>query len=316
MVSIIIPVFNGSKFIKGTIECCLAQTYKDIEIIIVNDCSVDETEEIVRLNYSHESKIEYKRHDKNKGLSASRNTGLACAKGSMVQFLDHDDLIAPDRIELLLNLIEGNNKYTGGIVSNYAEIDIKGNFHAGRIKKSYLNKLKDTILDRDVICPIHCFLFYRDAVEKVGGFSTLLRQCEDRDLIYRLSSQNHLFLYSNKILSFYRIVEKSMSKSHYDNTIQMLKLLNENKQMTLSKISNAIVPFLRQEKEKNGISGLIQGNNKIKKWFNENKFLYITTIIAFVTVVNRIRCRMNTLIGSMLLRRELKRETEAIKIYL
>ncbi len=106
-VSIIIPVYNSSMYIERCMRSVLAQTYSDIECLLIDDCSVDNSMELVRNMLS-----EYKgailfsiiKHEKNRGLSAARNTGIQAATGDFLYFLDSDDAIDESCIELLSNL--------------------------------------------------------------------------------------------------------------------------------------------------------------------------------------------------------------------
>ena len=100
LVSVIVPVYNGSKYIAGCITQVLRQTYKNIELIIINDGSVDNTMEIVNNFASNENRLIILSQE-NKGVSSARNTGLKRAKGDFITFVDVDDLIETNFIERL-----------------------------------------------------------------------------------------------------------------------------------------------------------------------------------------------------------------------
>lgn len=114
MVSIIIPVYNVENYIMACLQSVVAQTYTDYEVILVDDCGTDRSMEwaesffYVTLRYESESydgnrkKWLIIKHEKNRGLSAARNTGTAMAKGKYVYYLDSDDTITPDCIEKLV----------------------------------------------------------------------------------------------------------------------------------------------------------------------------------------------------------------------
>jgi glycosyltransferase involved in cell wall biosynthesis len=97
LVSVIIAVFNGEKYIADTINSILAQTHLYIEIIVVNDASTDKTEEILKKFHSERNIVPIK-NVKNMGAAASRNIGYRNAKGQFIKFLDGDDLINPEGI--------------------------------------------------------------------------------------------------------------------------------------------------------------------------------------------------------------------------
>lgn len=103
-VSIIIPVYNLEKYVSKTIESCLGQTYRAIEVIIVNDGSTDGSEKIIE-DYLADERVRYVKQD-NAGVSAARNHGVEVASGDYITFVDGDDLLAADTIEKNVALIE------------------------------------------------------------------------------------------------------------------------------------------------------------------------------------------------------------------
>lgn len=109
IVSVIVPVYNVELYIEECINSVLSQTYDTIEIIVIDDCGIDNSILYVQnliSSYRGEKSIQIVTHDHNRGLSASRNTGLAVAKGDYVFFLDSDDWIYPNCIKSLVDSIE------------------------------------------------------------------------------------------------------------------------------------------------------------------------------------------------------------------
>lgn len=107
LVSVIIPVYNAQKTIATAIKSLQQQTLQDIEFLLVDDCSNDNTAEIIKTFSETDSRIRYFRMQKNRGPGAARNLGLENAKGSYIGFMDADDIIAPDIFEKLYNSAEG-----------------------------------------------------------------------------------------------------------------------------------------------------------------------------------------------------------------
>lgn len=108
LVSIIIPSYNAENHLAEAIECAINQTWTNKEIIIIDDGSTDNSYHIAK-KYESENIIVIKQE--NKGASTARNTGLAIAKGDYIQFLDADDLINPEKIELQVKLLKQNEGY-------------------------------------------------------------------------------------------------------------------------------------------------------------------------------------------------------------
>ena len=92
IVSVIIPVYNSDKYITKTLNSVLNQTYKPIEIILVDDCSIDNSEQIINEYLRKHEYITYYRLEKNSGVAVARNKALELAKGRYIAFLDSDDL--------------------------------------------------------------------------------------------------------------------------------------------------------------------------------------------------------------------------------
>lgn len=96
-ISVILPAYNAEKYINEAIDSILTQTYRDFELIILNDCSKDRTEEII-LSYE-DDRIVYLKNQVNMGVAATLNRGLAAAKGEYVARMDADDISLPERFE-------------------------------------------------------------------------------------------------------------------------------------------------------------------------------------------------------------------------
>lgn len=124
LVSIIMPSYNTSKFIAETIRSVLNQTYSNWEMIIVDDCSSDNTEEIVKS--FRDSRIRFIRKGTNSGAAVCRNKALQMARGKWVAFLDSDDIWEPNKLEEQISFMEKNNYHFS--YSNYVEVDDDGKY--------------------------------------------------------------------------------------------------------------------------------------------------------------------------------------------
>lgn len=106
LVSVIMPVYNGEKYIAEAIESILNQTFQDFELLIINDCSTDETVSII--NLYGDKKIRLIHNDTNLGLARVRNVGIKNAQGKYIAWLDSDDISLNTRLEKQVNLLENN----------------------------------------------------------------------------------------------------------------------------------------------------------------------------------------------------------------
>lgn len=120
LVSIVMPSYNTERFIKQTIESVLAQSYPNWELIIVDDCSTDNTDEVVE-PFLADQRIIYIKNGKNSGAAVSRNRALREAKGKWIAFLDSDDLWHPQKLEKQIAFMQENNYHFS--YTNYNEIN-------------------------------------------------------------------------------------------------------------------------------------------------------------------------------------------------
>ena len=123
LVSIIMPSYNTANYIEASIESVRHQTYENWELIIVDDCSTDNTDEIVKPLLS-DARIRYLKNEKNSGAAISRNRALREAKGKWIAFLDSDDLWLPEKLEEQVAFMEQNGYHFS--YTNYEEIDMAG----------------------------------------------------------------------------------------------------------------------------------------------------------------------------------------------
>ena len=104
LISVIIPSYNSGKFLGEAIESVVNQTYKNIEIIVINDGSTDNTEEIAKKWQKRDERVRYLKHKENKGPSAARNTGIKNSRGEYIAFLDDDDEWLPEKLERVIEI--------------------------------------------------------------------------------------------------------------------------------------------------------------------------------------------------------------------
>ncbi len=124
LVSIIMPSYNTAQYIGATIKSVLNQTYTNWELIIVDDCSTDNTDEVVK-NYLTDKRINYLKNEQNSGAAVSRNRALREAKGQWIAFLDSDDLWMPEKLEKQIRFMKENGYFFS--YTDYEEISAEGN---------------------------------------------------------------------------------------------------------------------------------------------------------------------------------------------
>lgn len=177
LVSIIIPCYNAAQWIAETIQSCLQQSHHPLEIIIVDDGSTDGSLAVIQ---SFANDVKYIT-DVNFGLSSSRNRGFALSQGDYVLFLDADDLIAKDHIEVLVTALENELNFIA--LSQWSHLEnqqgkwVAGHFGETRPQdndpvKGLLHGFLTPSQGWGV--PVHCVLWPRNVIDKMGGSDELL----------------------------------------------------------------------------------------------------------------------------------------------
>lgn len=191
-VSVIIPTYNSEKYLKKAVDSVLSQTYQDLELIIVDDGSVDNTRKLVES--INDSRIKYI-YQENAGPSAARNNGIINSTGDYIAFLDADDIWPFDKIEKQVNII---NKYNDlALVHCGLEFILEGeNIRYFKKFKNYSKNvlLKKLLIDYDNVIPYpSSVLLKKSLLNETGLFDTSIVCGEDWDLWIRLAQKGNFY---------------------------------------------------------------------------------------------------------------------------
>ena len=256
LVAIIIPTFNTGKYIKEAVDSAINQTYKNKEIIVVDDGSTDNTKEILDI-YIQDNKIKYI-YQENKGLAGARNTGIKAANGDYIAFLDSDDIFLPNKIEKQIEFLENNRDcdvcycdvwhFYDDEPNKLMKLDYK--YYSGSevlknlLKKNFINPL--TVVTR------------RSVVDKYGVFNEYFKRTEDWEYWIRLVWQGVKFCFLPEILAKYRMRKDSLS-FNWNSEIQ-------RKELQLKIFTNLNSEMSFEERKKYGMGKIIL--------YHKLKFLY------------------------------------------
>lgn len=235
LVSIIMPSYNTAPYIKQTIQSVLDQTYINWKLIIVDDCSIDNTDEIV--DAIKDSRIRYFKNEKNSGAAISRNKALREAKGQWIAYLDSDDLWMPKKLEKQIKFMEENGyafSYT-----NYEEIDVDGNKTS--VKVTGPKKITKTRMFN--YCWPGCLTVMYDA-NKIGLIQIEdIKKNNDYAMWLKVCRKANCYLL-DEILGQYRKGRVGSVSTHSIKTMigWHYKLFRENEKM---KIINAFICTIR-----------------------------------------------------------------------
>lgn len=199
LVSIVIPVYNGENYLKEAIESALAQTYKNIEIIVVNDGSSDNTEAIAK---EYGNKIRYFKK-KNGGVASALNLAIEKMEGEYFSWLSHDDLYFPQKIENQINFLSKQNNKKVVLFSNYLLINENGRKISEVIINHKTTLIPEYTLLRGCINGI-TMLIPKEAFLECDNFNENLRCTQDYDLWHKFLKV-YPFMHMTDILAKTRI---------------------------------------------------------------------------------------------------------------
>lgn len=289
LVSIIIPAYNSSSFIRETLESIFIQTYGNYEVILVNDGSTDDTETIIQ---EYLDKILYL-FQNNRGICAARNLGIIHARGEYIAFLDHDDVWLPQKLELQVGNIERGNDI--GLVT-CGRIDI--NIHGAKIDEYVppVNQYEKHILIEkmamnNIVGGASAVLVRHSVLDAVGMFDVKLTMAEDIELWMRIL-EKYKIICIDRLLYRYRNLPCSGSSNAENNIRNQVILIdrwwrqgiiNENvKRKALSnKYYSAAWSFLQVGERRQSMKHIFYAFKSAPIWCLKNKDM----VALFVRII-------------------------------
>ncbi|VXD23286.1 glycosyltransferase [Planktothrix paucivesiculata] len=220
LISVIIPVYNGEKTIKETILSVLNQTFKDWELIIINDGSTDSTMEIIAQIQNSRIRVF---NCENAGLAKSRNRGIDHAQGEFISFLDSDDLWTTDKLETQFQALKKHPE--AAVAYSWTDyIDQSNQFlHSGRHITKHGNVYSELLVCNFLENGSNA-LIRKQVFAHVGQFDTSLTAGEDWDMWFRLAAV-YPFVGVPAVQVLYRVSATSMSAKIKNQEKECLKVL-------------------------------------------------------------------------------------------
>lgn len=204
-ISVILPVYNGEEYLKEVIESVLAQTFRDFELIIIDDCSTDSSKEIALSYVDVDPRVSCFSNKTNLKLPKALNTGFSKAQGDYWTWTSCDNLYLPHALERMLEVLS-NNSNVGLVYASMQEMDAQG-------KKQdviYVGPAEHLIF-RNVVGA--CFLYRRCVADHIGGYDPELFLCEDYEYWLRIAAVSKLHP-MDACLYLYRRHGGSLSHNH------------------------------------------------------------------------------------------------------
>lgn len=215
LISIVLPVYNGEKFLRKSIESCLCQTYRNWELLIVDDGSTDRSAEIAKEYEEKDARIHYYRNEQNLKLPRTLNRGFSLAKGEYLTWTSDDNYYYDGAFEKMVNALEKDNSEF--VFAACSIIDEKEN------EISTISAPADyryAIWDHDFVGA--CFMYTRKVYETIGGYDPELFLCEDYDYWLRIFTLFQVS-YVDEILYAYRFHDKALSVTHKEGQYDALE---------------------------------------------------------------------------------------------
>lgn len=209
MISVIIPVFNCEKYVSEAVESVLLQTYQDFEVIVVNDGSTDNTEEVLKAYFDRIIYI----YQENKGIAAARNTGIRASKGKYLAFLDSDDIWEKDKLDGQVIFLNTNKEFDL-VYEDYIPFNDKGLIrdHFSILKdfpRPSGNIFKPLILS--TLFPTSTVIVKRDVLDDLGIFDESFKMGEDYELWLRIAGKYNIGYLKQRLVRV-RYHQKSITK--------------------------------------------------------------------------------------------------------
>lgn len=211
LISVIMPAHNAQKYISGAIESVLNQTFKNFELIIIDDFSTDKTLDIIKAFSKKDHRIKIVNNDKRLNIAASLNKGISKAQSNIIARMDTDDIAFSNRLELQYKLVE-SSKNIAAVGANIMLIDSEGK-EIGARRYPHLSKDLKSCLFRYSPFAHPVVVFRKNMFEEVGKYNPKYSPTEDLDLWFRLGRKYEFESIPQTLLK-YRLDEKSSSHKY------------------------------------------------------------------------------------------------------
>jgi glycosyltransferase involved in cell wall biosynthesis len=224
-ISIIIPVFNGERYIKETLHSLLSQSVADWECVIIDDGSTDSTGSVVKQFVGADSRFKYY-FQENKGLSGARNSGILYSSGEYLVFLDSDDLLSADMLGLTSGYLDKNSGIA--IVSGAWDFINEEGTTISKRKRPVISKdIKKDLLFGNLF-PVHTAMVRKNLFSEIGQFDETLKSHEDWDLWIRAAFAGYRFDTINNVVAHYRVHPGCMSLNYERMLSSSCQVLEKN----------------------------------------------------------------------------------------
>ena len=262
LVSVIASCYNQSSFLLETLESIKNQTYKNIQLIMWDDCSSDNSVELIEeWIVNNQVDCVFLKHEKNMGICKSLNEAFGYVKGKYLQMVAMDDILLPDKIERHVEILESSNEKDALVFSNGFIIDGNG-YNTGELFLEYHGKKSENLysgnyyqmLLTNPFMPAMSILYKVSVIIQLNGWDENLK-FEDYDLLLRIAQQFD-FIFDDSSTVKYRLHKTNLHKTHSSYYIDYAKIYSKHIEQNI--IKNRFHKVLKDLYFKN--------NSKLKEW--------------------------------------------------
>ena len=218
LVTVLLPVYNGEKYLSASIESILRQNYRDFELLIINDGSFDSTSEILKRYEKRDQRIRVHNQD-NHGIVFALNKGIDLAIGKYIARIDSDDIMTQHSLEYQVNLLE--KKTNVGVVGSWMEIINEHDITLTYWKLPYKKEDFDywTYLNGEIRIGHPCVMYRTDLIRSLGGYRSDYIDAEDVDLWFRVELSGFELINIPKYLTSYRQHNFQITNQNRDSSV-------------------------------------------------------------------------------------------------
>lgn len=234
-VSVVIPTFNRSSYLPRAVDSILQQTYEDLELVVVDDASTDDTSVI--MDRYDDSRIVFVRHETNRGANVARNTGIETARGKYISFLDSDDEFHPRYLEKVISRFEScDSEDVAGIFTSFQILEDGAPIKEVRARDGEIETVE---MFRDGrVGTFSCVTFDAKIFDEVGHLDETLVSCQDFDIYIRVLKSHRMIGINEVLVDYY---------SHNENLSTDIERRVQGQRAILDKHSNTLSKELQAE---------------------------------------------------------------------
>lgn len=232
IISVVIPTYNRAEFVERAVRSVLGQTYTDLEVLIVDDGSTDDSRDRIETLRHADRRIRYFCHDSNRGAQAARNTGIQAASGPYVAFLDSDNQWLPRKLERQMALFSNKSTSPGVVYCGYSKVSPAGDVlheyvprHRGLV---YKQTLVDWLTDTSTI------VVRKDILEDIHGFDDTVSSHQEWDLCIRLARECEFDFVPECLAIYHEHALPSISKDYLRDASGYATIVETHREAILS----------------------------------------------------------------------------------